>query len=84
MALLSRAAHARGISPRIIWRAIFGAAFKNTCRAQVFRVEIDRIARKHFRVAIDRMRTAARRRFAKLFALRFAIVGMRYECAGYG
>lgn len=76
---------ARGILPRfLIWRAIFGAAFKNTCRAQVFRVELDRIARKHFCVAIDRMRTAAKRRFAKLFALRFAIVGMWYECAGYG
>lgn len=67
----------RGILPRfLIWRAIFSATFKNTCCAQVFRVELDRIARKHFRVAIDRMRTAARRRFAKLFALRFAIVGI--------
>lgn len=76
---------ARGILPRfLIWRAIFGAAFKNTYRAQTFRVELDRIARKHFCVAIVRMRTAAKRRFAKLFALRFAIVGMRYECAGCG
>ena len=60
---------ARGILLRfLIWRAIFGAAFKNTYRAQAFRVEFDRIARKYFHVAIDRMRTAAKRRFAKLFA----------------
>ena len=60
----------------------FGAQYsvrlsKNTYRAQVFRVELDRIARKHFRVAIVRMRTAAKRRFAKLSAeLAPAIIGM--------
>ena len=51
-------------------------AFKNTYRAQVFRIELDRIARKHFRVAIVRMHTVAKRRFVKLFALGFAIVGI--------
>ena len=41
---------ARGILPRfLIWRAIFGAVFKNTYRAQAFRVEFDRIARKFLR-----------------------------------
>lgn len=69
---------ARGILPRfLIWRAIFGAAFKNTYRAQVFRIELDRIARKHFRVAIDRMHIAAKRRFVKLSAEPApAIIGM--------
>ena len=69
---------ARGILLRfLIWRAIFSAAFKNTCRAQVFCVEIDRIARKHFRVTIDRMRAAAKRHFAELSAeLAPAIIGM--------
>ena len=39
-----------GILPRfLIWRAIFGVAFKNTYRARTFRVELDRIARKFLR-----------------------------------
>jgi len=73
----------RAVSLALLFNLTHGAQ-THMLRAQAFRVELDRIARKHFCVAIVRMRTAAKRHFAKLFALRFAIVGMRYECAGCG